>query len=107
MESSGSYQNESGTNPGGFGQTGVFKDFKAERTLILSAKTGEGLEELKEAIAQVLRAGRVYLEKLFPYDQAGKLQTIRKYGTLLSEEYTEDGIAVEAYVPAEVYGGLL
>ena len=76
-------------------------------TVRLSARTGEGLEELKEAIAQVLRAGKVYLEKLFPYDQAGKLQTIRKSGTLLSEEYTEDGIAVEAYVPAEVYGGLL
>ena len=104
---SGSDQNEAGINPGGFRQTGIFKDFKAERTLTLSARTGEGLEELKEAIAQVLRAGKVYLEKLFPYDQAGKLQIIRKYGTLLSEEYTEDGIAVEAYVPAEVYGGLL
>lgn len=103
----GSHQNESGVYPGGFGQTGVFKDFKAERTLMVSAKTGEGLEELKEAIGQVLRAGKVYLEKLFPYDQAGKLQIIRKYGTLLSEEYTEDGIAVEAYVPAKVYGGLL
>lgn len=103
----GSHQNEPGAYPGGFGQTGVFKDFKAERTLMLSAKTGEGLEELKEAIGQVLRAGKVYLEKLFPYDQAGKLQIIRKYGTLLSEEYTEDGVAVEAYVPAEVYGGLL
>lgn len=86
---------------------GVLKDFKAERALTVSARTGEGLDELKEAIAQVLRAGKVYLEKLFPYDQAGKLQTIRKYGTLLSEEYTEYGIAVEAYVPAEVYGGLL
>lgn len=103
----GSDRNEPGVYPGRFAQTGVFRDFKAERTLMVSAKTGEGLEELKETIGQVLRAGKVYLEKLFPYDQAGKLQIIRKYGTLLSEEYTEDGIAVEAYVPTEVYGGLL
>lgn len=92
---------------GGVGQSGVVKDFKAERTLMISAKTGEGLEQLKEAVSQILRDGKVYLEKLFPYDQAGKLQMIRRYGTLLSEEYTEDGIAVEAYVPADVYGGLL
>ena len=92
---------------GGFGQSGVLKDFKAERTLMISAKTGEGLEQLKEAVSQILRDGKVYLEKLFPYDQVGKLQMIRRYGTLLSEEYTEDGIAVEAYVPADVYGGLL
>lgn len=92
---------------GGVGQSGVVKDFKAERTLVISAKTGEGLEQLKEAVSQILRDGKVYLEKLFPYDQAGKLQMIRRYGTLLSEEYTEDGIAVEAYVPADVYGGLL
>ena len=28
---------------------------------------------------------------------------IRKYGELLKEEYTEDGIYVEAYVPMEIY----
>ena len=34
--------------------------------------------------------------------EAGKIQTIRKYGQLLSEEYTGDGIAVKAYVPHEI-----
>ncbi len=92
---------------GASGQSGIFKDFKAECTLMVSAKTGEGLEALREAVSRILQDGKVYLEKLFPYDQAGKLQIIRRHGTLLSEEYTEDGIAVEAYVPAEVYGGLL
>ena len=33
-------------------------------------------------------------------------QTIRKYGQLLSEEYTEEGIKVTAYVPAELFAGL-
>ena len=31
---------------------------------------------------------------------------IRKYGQLLSEEYTEEGIKVTAYVPAELFAGL-
>ena len=34
-------------------------------------------------------------------------EQIRKYGELLSEEYTQDGIAVTAYVPAELYGQLV
>ena len=43
----------------------------------------------------------------FSYQEAGKIQQIRKYGELLSEEYTQDGIAVTAYVPAELYGQLV
>ncbi len=84
-------------------QPTVLKDFKAERTLMVSAATGEGMEELTDTIAEVLRAGKVYLEKLFPYSQAGRIQMIRQYGSLLSEEYTEDGIVVTAYVPADIY----
>ena len=34
-------------------------------------------------------------------------EQIRKYGELLSEEYTQDGIAVTAYVLAELYGQLV
>ena len=29
---------------------------------------------------------------------------IRQNGTLLEEEYREDGIAVKAYVPQDIYG---
>ena len=32
-----------------------------------------------------------------------KLQLIRKFGELQSEEYREDGIYVQAYVPVEIY----
>ena len=49
----------------------------------------------------------MYLNKVFSYGEAGKIQSIRKYGELLKEEYTEAGIQVEAYVPAEIYGSLM
>lgn len=39
------------------------------------------------------------MERLFPYSEAGQIQLIREYGQLLSEEYTEGGIAVKARVP--------
>ena len=83
--------------------TSELRDFKADHTVRISAKHGNGLDELKCIIEKVLRESKIYLEKIFPYDEAGRISLIRKYGQLLSEEYTEDGIAVKAYVPGEIY----
>ena len=58
------------------------------------------------SVCRDIRSRRILLEKVFPYSQAGRIQTIRKYGQLLEEEYQEDGIAVKAYVPAELFGKL-
>ena len=49
-----------------------------------------------------LQSMRIHIEKLFPYTDAGKPGLIRKYGQLIKEEYREDGIWVEAYVPSEL-----
>lgn len=82
------------------------KDFRAEKTLKISAKTKQGFEELVDVLEDALRAGKVYLEQIFPYGQAGLIQMIRKRGELLQEEYREGGIYVEAYVPKETYAML-
>ncbi len=79
------------------------RDLQSDYQVGISAKTGENLEEFKELVGRVLRSQKVYLEKLFPYAQAGRIQLVRKYGQLLSEEYQEEGIAVRAYVPAGMY----
>ena len=79
------------------------RDFRADRTIKISAKTGDGLAELKEFLSQLLAEEQLYVERLFPYQEAGKIQLIREYGQLLSEEYTEGGIAVKARVPKEIY----
>lgn len=84
----------------------VVRDFKADYTVKISAKTGDGIEELKGIIDRVLRESRVYLDRLFGYDEAGKIAVVRKYGQLLSEEYKPEGIAVTAYVPVEVYDSI-
>ena len=72
-------------------------------TLRISAETGEGLEELKDVLAKLLAESQIYLEELYTYKEAGKIQIIREYGSLLSEEYREDGIFVKARVPAEIF----
>lgn len=79
------------------------KDFRADRTLRIAAKTGQGLEELKGLLEEIMREDRKLLEKVFHYADAGQLQTIRRFGELLEEDYREEGIYVKAYVPAEIY----
>ena len=81
----------------------TLRDFSADYQVKLSAKTGEGIPELFELLETILRGRNVYLEKTFPYSEAGKLQLIRKSGQLLEEEYGEDGIRIKAYVPAEMF----
>lgn len=82
------------------------RDFKADYTVRISAKTGAGIDGLKDVVGKVLRESRVYLDRTFGYDEAGKIAVVRKYGQLLSEEYGPDGIAVTAYVPAEIYDSI-
>ena len=83
------------------------RDFKADYCLKISAKTGEGLEEMKSLLEKLLRERSILIERLYPYGQAGLIQLIRKHGQLLEEEYREDGIFIRAYVPAELYGRLI
>ena len=79
------------------------RDFKSDYSLKISARTGEGLSELNDLFQKLLAEELIYVERLFPYHEAGKIQLIREYGQLISEEYTDTGIAVKARVPKEIY----
>ena len=81
----------------------LIRDFKADYTVKISAKTGAGLTDLTDTMEAVLREQKVFLECLYEYQDEAKIQLIRKYGELLEEKYQEDGIFVRAYVPAELY----
>lgn len=80
------------------------KDTRAEHELYVSMKKREGLEGILDAIEEVLSEDQIFIDRVFPYDQAGKIALIRDYGTLLEEEYTGEGIHVKAYVTQELYG---
>ena len=80
----------------------IMKDFNADYTVETAIKKGIGLDELNEIVEKALKSMRIHIEKLFPYTDAGKPGLIRKYGQLIKEEYREDGILVEAYVPSEL-----
>lgn len=85
---------------------GICKDLKADETFYVSAKTGAGLGDVKGSIEKILQDRKIYVEKVYNYSEAGKIQYIRKYGQLLNEEYTEKGIEVKAYVPKEILGNI-
>jgi len=83
------------------------RDFHADKILKMSAKTGEGIEDLKKTIENILQSQRVYLEHIFSYKDAGKIALIRKFGEIKSEEYIDDGISIKAYIPAEIFGKVM
>ena len=78
-------------------------DFRAERTVHISAKYGDGLEDLKNILEEILREEKDFLECTIPYRDAGVIQKIREKGELLSEEYREDGIFVRAWISKEFH----
>ena len=82
----------------------IFRDFKADYVLKTAVKTGEGLEELKEVLERIITEDQIYLERTLGYHETGQIQLIRKYGQLLSEEYTAEGIEIKARVPRNIYG---
>ena len=89
-----------------FDEIPILKDSKADYVENISAKTGMGLDNFLMDIQDIILKSRIQIERVFPYNEAGKLQLIREYGQLESEEYTQEGIKVKGYVPAWVGGKL-
>ncbi len=81
----------------------TFRDFRADYSVTLSAKTGEGLSGLTDILEDILSRDQIYVERLIPYGRAGVLQLIRSKGRLLEEEYLPEGISIRAQVPREIY----
>ncbi|MBE5965766.1 MAG: GTPase HflX [Lachnospiraceae bacterium] len=84
----------------------ILKDFQADYTVKMSAKTGAGIKNLLDLIEKVLNERKVLVERVFSYQEAGKIQIIRKYGQLMEEKYEQDGIYVKAYLPNDILQSL-
>lgn len=65
-------------------------------TVRISAKTGEGLPALLEKIASMLENTRRRVKLIIPYSDGNLTSRIRNEGELISEEYTPDGIMLDA-----------
>ncbi len=82
-------------------------DIPRGRTRVaISAKDGTGIDELRRLVEQELGRGLHHAKFLLPYAMAGQLDRLHQTAQVLSSEYSEGGIAVEAICDDAVYGRL-
>ena len=88
--------------PGGL----TTRDPRSDKSLPVSALTGDGLPLVLRAMESILMESRILIERVYPFKDAGRIQRIRQFGNLLSEEYRADGIYIRALVPKHLFGQL-
>lgn len=86
------------------GDMPLISDLKSKKTVKISAKKKIGLDDMLDAINDIVECGMKYIEKTISYADAAIIQDIRKYGQLLFEEYTGDGIFIKARIPKNFPG---
>ena len=67
-------------------------------TVKISALKAEGIDRLLEVTAANLPETAKRMKLLLPYDKAGLTAKLRENGKVFSEEYTENGVLVDALV---------
>lgn len=77
----------------------ILRDLSASRTVRVSAKSGEGIESLIKGICDTLKDMQKLVKLLIPYSESALAAKIRRIGQIVSEEYLEEGILLEAYIP--------
>lgn len=70
--------------------------------VLISAKTGYGLDRLLEAVAQALPQSQLRMRLLLPYDKAALAARIRENGRIFSEEYVPEGLLVDALADRQI-----
>jgi GTP-binding protein HflX len=69
------------------------------RSVVVSARTGEGIDELLQAIEDGLPHDERELRVLLPYERGDLVARVHELGEVLSQEHTAEGTALHARVP--------
>jgi len=75
-------------------------------SVVISARTGEGIDELRAAIAAELPRPSVDVRVLLPYDRGDLVSRIHSDGEVLDEEHVAEGTRVRARVTEALAGEL-
>ena len=75
-----------------------------EDVVCISAKSGEGADVLVDKLSAMLSQGKKQVELLLPYAAAGLVDALNREATVLSTEYTEEGVRLEAIVSPALFG---
>ena len=71
--------------------------------ILISAKEGQGLDQLRAEISRRIALMRHHAELLIPYDKGAVLSLIHSKGQVEKEEYTEEGTRVNCLLDAALY----
>jgi GTP-binding protein HflX len=74
--------------------------FRHPRAVQVSAETGEGLADLREAVEARFLATLRPMELLLPFDEGGSLSELHEVAGEMERQDTADGVLVRARVPA-------
>lgn len=80
----------------------VFPFADGRESVKISAKTGEGLDELLLAIQNALPHKRARTKLLIPFDKGSLVSRVRENGVVHSEEYTPDGTLLDITLDLEL-----
>ena len=75
--------------------------------ILISARTGMGLDRLRKAIADKVSALRKTIELVIPYDKGATLSLLHEKGQMLQQEYLPQGVRVQCQVDAALYQRVL
>lgn len=74
------------------------RDDKAFKTIKCSAHLGNGLDKILNTIEEKLQEQKIFIKKTIPYNNGNIIQKIRTDGQIIKEEYTNEGVYIEAYI---------
>ena len=75
-----------------------------EDCVCLSAKSGEGVQELVELLSKILDRGSHHVTLKIPYDKGAVVDLINREASVIKIDYTDEGIEAEVIVPPEIFG---
>ena len=73
-------------------------------SICMSARTGEGSADLLDRLCEILDAGQKRVQLLLPYDKGSYLELLHREASVLSAEYVDTGIKIEAIIKPELWG---
>ena len=79
---------------------------RADNTVEISAKTGQGIDALLEKIERMLNAQKKQVTLRLPYDKAGLVETLHRESAVIDARYLEQCIEIDAIINPELYGRL-
>lgn len=98
---------DSAPSGGGDGVAADWPERQGERRVPVSARTGEGIEQLLEALDAALPVDPVARACfVFPFGAESQLHSVHEFGKVLETCYRETGVWVEAEVPESLLRAL-